>query len=269
MINIRAGIVKNLRIEDVNQIYENVIKELICKNGIKDIVEKYIIITIMEKNNLFCEHSLAIDDIEDVFGNSSKTLLKYLQAKYTIGQIKSAIYMFMEISHNYNNSLNIWKNVNMNIGIQKEYYAKNELSKIGIKIVDVKSQCKDFYHENLCIKLYGKPDGMILDSIGKIYNDNTLIEIKYKKYQSNYSSDIYQLVAYGMIFSCDVLYVVVLENNFIELKLYNYKNLETIWNSISERIFLNCKYFHELFSTVHIKEESLQKLVSMISIEAN
>lgn len=262
MFNIRAGIIKNLKLP-LKDVYKEIIKELICRNGVKDIVEKYLIVDYMKEQNYFASNIECMHiDPEILFNKHKETIMKYLLEQYDLMQIMTAVGLYLDVGIILDN-INMWKNVNNSIGIKKEHYVKDRLRDIGIIIYAIKSKSIAIQYNNIDIILNGRPDGIIKYTYGNLYKKNTVVEIKYKKYVTN-NNDIYQLAAYALIFESDVLYIVITENGILTLKLYTYNELKAIWDKYCNVVFSNCYYLYNLFSSVYETEQSLQQIVKLI-----
>jgi hypothetical protein len=272
MIQIRAGVLKNLKL-NFDIIYKDVLKEIICKNGMKELIELYALIDLIERKGLFLSE-VSIDPIspEFILGNYADLLLSFLLTRYSIEEVGLGLALYLDIGFIYDEELirlDCWKNVRENIGFQKEEFVKTELAKIGIFIGSVNNKTKKFKYKGVEIKLNGRPDGIITSSYGDIYKKNTVVEIKFKKNltaknNSSKNDDIMQLVAYAILFNSDVIYIRVGHNDNIFIDTYSYDFLLDVWNSTSEEIFKNCVILHNLFKQAKTNEEGLKELFKMI-----
>ncbi len=269
MIQIRAGILRNLKLE-FSAIHKDIIKDIICKNSMRTILETYAIIDYMEENNFF-NSDVCIDPIDPSFilGQFAGQFLKYLLTRYTLEQIYVAFALYIDIGIIFipNNNLDCWKNVSNNIGFKKENYVRNKLGEVGIFIREIDNHYKIFNFGDTTIKLNGKPDGVIEYSYGGIYKPGTVVEIKFKKKflcKSNKNDDILQIVGYGVLFGTDVLYIRIDNYNNINISTYTYRYILEIWEASYRDIFKNCTILDKLFESAKKDEASLKKLLQLV-----
>ena len=300
IINIRAGILYNLCINDFEKIYYTVVQDILYMNGdlsriieysyfyfIKQIFDPGESITSkspkirlrLQRQNSITKNDILHNEIRDyleevkyetVFPKFSTEIIKrFKDLGFTDLEINIMLKSFLDFKDLYSSYgvivVNNWKFCPNKSGIEFEKIALNNLREIGFKISDSKHSSISIDYNDIVINLNGRPDGIIESSPGNIYAAGTLIEIKFKPpdYRPNQLRDEMQLCAYGLIFNVDVLYVVINNLNHMTCKLYRKDKLQQIWNNKKDIILSNTYNFRKLMDDFATNDDRAKKLISM------
>lgn len=248
-IQIRAGILFNLAVDDVKKIKDKVMRDILYHNKVLQIFTfySYYYYLLDQYKPDDCGILEESGYAKILFNNyHDKFIQLFIDKGFLIEQIEYMSSMLLnvisltDIMKKYI-IYNDWKSSCDSKGILYEKIAIKTLNGLGIEIADAKSSSvviSDF------IEIHGKPDGVIVSSPGNIYKPGTLIEIKYKQNNNSNSKfhhrDIMQIAAYSKIFNSDVLYVRVYDNYSVECDLYTTAELNIKFNSRLSHVIKNC-----------------------------
>lgn len=250
MIQIRAGILYNLAVDNIKKISDDSMRDLLFQNGVinKYVRYSYYFYLISEYTPDDCGYNYNNNRIGDLFNESADLFIELFEsAGFSMDQILHMIEVLFEALYSYPDIkydliVDNWTRSHT-IGMKYEEIAIDTLRNLGFNIAECEPNKKPI-DDN--IMLHGKADGVILDCPGNIYKRGTLIEIKYKgnKTHTNkryYNKDMFQIASYSVIFDCDVLYVCIYEDKHIECELCTRDKLRDKFNDRLKFIVNNCK----------------------------
>lgn len=267
-IIIRAGLLYNLAIDDINKIKDKVMRDILYHNHVLRIFTfySYYYYMLEQYTPEDCPETTGDGYISQLFLNYDNFFIGlFIEKGFSIGQIEymsSVMYEVLSVPEimKYNIIYNDWRVSTDNKGIIYERIALNTLRELGLSIDEVKSESS-----MICnfIEIHGKPDGIITSSPGDIYKPGTLVEIKYKRSNSSkfHQQDVIQMAAYSKIFSSDVLYVKVFDNGNVECELYTEAELNVKFQSRLSYVINNCSKIKKYLNTDD--DESRQKLIKL------
>jgi len=264
MIQIRAGILYNLAIEDINRINDYIMRDVLYQNSLIDKYTRYsyyfYLTNIYTPDSCkdcyddFSLNKLFAEDIELFVDMFSKDGFSLEQICHMCSILDEAIPEFADIK--YDIIIDDWMK-STGDGIHYEKKALNMLAYLEFQIAECEG--KEIMWGDF-ISLHGKADGVIISSPGNIYKPGTLIEIKYKgnndkrSQKKYYQKDIAQIAAYSVIFDCDVLYVCIFSDEHIECELITKAELRKRFEAKMERVIKNCKHIMQLYNSDEISD---------------